>query len=234
MSETTVRFAWLVGKEKADLLTTKSVALFGCGGVGSYAMEALVRSGIGRIIIIDGDEVDITNLNRQNIATYDTVGMRKVEAAKIRAAAINKDTKVEVYDLMYTKEAYPDLFDKLDVDYVIDAVDMVTAKIDIITESKARNIPVIASMGMGNKLDPTKIEIADISKTSVCPLARVMRKEMKKRRITKVPVVYTKEEALPVQNDSDSRSPGSCAFVPSVAGLAIASFVIRQLLEIDV
>lgn len=234
MSETTVRFEWLVGKEKADLLTTKSVAVFGCGGVGSFAMEALVRSGIGRIVIIDGDDVDVTNLNRQNIATYDTVGMRKVDAARLRCAAVNKDVKVETYDLMYTQENYPNLFDNLNVDYVIDAVDMVKAKIDIIVESKKRSIPVISSMGMGNKLDPTKIEIVDIEKTSVCPLARVMRKEMKKRRIKKLPVVYTTEQAIPIQVDEKTTSPGSCAFVPSVAGLAMASYVIRQLLEINV
>lgn len=234
MSETTTRFAWLVGQDKADLLTTKSVAVFGCGGVGSFAVEALVRSGIGKIIIIDGDEVDITNLNRQNIATYDTVGMRKVDAARERCQAVNKNVEIETYDLMYTHEAYPDFFEKLNVDYVVDAVDMITAKIDIIVECKKYNIPVISSMGMGNKLDPTKIEIVDIAKTSVCPLAKVMRKAMKERRISKVPVVYTTEQALVPKHEGEKRSPGSCAFVPSVAGMAMASYVIRQLLGIDV
>lgn len=232
MHTTTTRFEWLVGKDKAALLGEKRVLLFGCGGVGSFAMEALVRSGIGHIIIVDGDVVDITNLNRQLVATHDTVGMRKVDAARMRCKAINEKVKVTTEDMFYTEETHPNFFDTYEVDYVIDAVDMVTAKLDIIGESKKRNIPVISSMGMGNKLDPTKIDIVDIAKTTVCPLARVMRRELKKRRITKVPVAFSTEKAIMPQRDEDSKSPGSCGFVPSVAGLAIASYVIRDLLDL--
>lgn len=227
------RLSWLLGEEATNILANKTVVLFGCGGVGSFAMEALVRSGIGCLIIVDGDDVDPTNINRQLVANYNTVGMRKVDAAKEHCKNFGAYTKIVTYDMMYTKENYPSFFDEIKdlygLDYVIDAVDMVVAKINIIEESKRLDVPVISSMGMGNKLDPTQIEIVDIAKTSVCPLARVMRRELKKRRIRKVPVAYSKEIALKPQSDEADRSPGSCAFVPSVAGLAMAGYVIREL-----
>lgn len=231
MNDVTTRLGWLLGNENLERLGEKSVLLFGCGGVGSFAMESLVRSGIGRLVIVDGDVVDITNMNRQLIATYDTVGMRKVLAAKERCHAINKDVQIEVYDRVYTKAVYPDFIASLQVDYIIDAIDMVTAKIDIISEAKRLGIPVISSMGMGNKIDPTQIRLADITKTTTCSLARVMRRELKKRRISKVPVMYSLEKAREPQRDPALKSPGSCSFVPSVAGLMMTSYVIRDLLD---
>lgn len=236
MKNTTTRLGWLIGPDNLAILGQKTILLFGCGGVGSFAMEALVRSGIGRIIVVDGDEVDITNMNRQLVAEYDTVGWRKVKAAEKRCQAINKEVEFVGMDMVYTKTAHPEfianMHEQYHIDFIIDAIDMVTAKINIIEEAKRLNIPVISSMGMGNKLDPTKIDIADISKTRVCPLARVMRKALKERRITKVPVAFSTEEARTPQRDDDSRSPGSCGFVPSVAGLGMTSYVIRQLLNL--
>lgn len=224
------RLSWLMGEEAVQRISEKTVLLFGCGGVGSFAMEALVRSGIGRLIIVDGDSVAPTNMNRQLIATYDVIGERKVDAARKHCLQCGAFTDIVTVDCMYTLEAYPnlieDLHEKYHIDYCIDAVDLVQAKLDIISEAKRLGIPVIASMGMGNKLDPTKIEITDISKTSVCPLARVVRRELKKRRITKVPVAYSTE--LP-RETPEQGSPGSCAFVPSSAGLAIAGYVLCEL-----
>lgn len=234
MKSMITRLEWLVGKEHARLMKNKSVAVFGCGGVGSFAVEALVRSGIGRIVVIDGDEVEITNINRQLIALPATIGMRKVEVSKERCLSINPELVFEGLDIVYTHEKYPTLIADLKVDYIIDAIDMVTAKLDLIEQSRAEGIPIISAMGTGNKLDPTRLAVADIAKTHTCPLARVMRRELKKRKILHTDVVFSSEAPrAPQWDDAESSSPGSCAFVPSVAGMTMASYVARKLMEVE-
>ncbi len=225
------RLEWLIGQDGLERLQKSSVALFGCGGVGSYTMEALVRSGIGRLVIIDGDEVTISNINRQLIALPRHVGRRKVDVAKERCLSIRPDMEVIAQDLFYTESKYPQFVESLRVDMVVDAIDMVAAKLDIIESCRNLAIPCISAMGTGNKLDPTKLVMTDISKTSICPLARVMRRELKKKGILSHPVVYSTEVPLVPNREDDSKSPGSCGFVPSVAGLFLASYVIRQLLQ---
>lgn len=227
------RLEWLVGKEKMADLGTKSVALFGCGGVGGFALEALVRTGVGRLVLIDGDKVTVSNLNRQLIATQATIGRRKVEVAKERALAIRPDMIVDTYDIVYTKDVYPTFLEDIKVDFVIDAIDMVTAKLAIIEECQKLGIPCISSMGTGNKMHPEMLTIADISKTHTCPLAKVMRRELRKRGIKHQPVVFSTEKPMTPNRDDDSRSPGSCGFVPSVSGLMLASYVLRTLLEVE-
>ncbi len=222
----------LIGKEKQELLKEKKVAIFGLGGVGSYVLEGLVRAGIGKFILIDNDTINLSNLNRQLLATTKTIGRKKVEAAKERVEEIYPEAKVEIYDTFYLP-GHPENILEKNVDYVVDAVDTVTAKILIIQEAKQLEIPVISSMGTGNKLDPTKFEVADISKTSVCPLAKVMRKELKKRNIEKVKVVFSKEEPIQVVSTGKEQVPGSISFVPSVAGLIIAGEVVKDLCEIN-
>ena len=230
MKGMTQRLQWLLGETAIDTLRHSSVALFGCGGVGSFTMEALVRSGIGRIVVIDGDSLEVSNLNRQLIATEATLGMRKIDAAKERCLAINSDILVEGHHIVFTRAAYPHFLEELDIHFVVDAVDMVTAKLDIIEQCKELNIPIISSMGTGNKIDPTKLTISDIKKTHTCPLAKVMRKELKKRRISNVPVVFSTElPRTPDRGTDSSSSPGSTGFVPSVAGLMMASYVVRKL-----
>ncbi len=227
------RLEWLLGSEKVDSLQKKSVAVFGCGGVGSFAVEAFVRSGIKRIVLIDGDQVSISNLNRQLIATTDTIGKRKVDVTKERVLSINPEVQVETFDIVYTAEAYPDLLEQLQVGFVVDAVDMVTAKLDLIENCQRLEIPIISSMGAGNRVHPELLTLADIYKTHSCPLAKVMRKELRKRHIKKQMVVFSTELPLePQRGDSIEKSPGSCAFVPSVAGFIIASYVIRTLVEV--
>lgn len=233
MEHMLTRLQWLVGKEKIDMLNGKSVALFGCGGVGGFALEALVRSGIGRIVLIDGDSVAVSNLNRQIIATQATIGRRKVEVAKERALSIRPDVVVETHDIVYTDSEYPDFIASLKVDYVIDAIDMVTAKLAIIENCQKLGVPSISSMGTGNKMHPELLTIADIHKTHTCPLAKVMRRELRKRGIKKQTVVYSPEQPMTPHRDDDSRSPGSCGFVPSVSGLMMASYVIRTFLEVE-
>lgn len=233
MEHMLTRLEWLVGKEKIAELGTKAVALFGCGGVGGFAMEALVRSGIGRIVLIDGDKVTVSNLNRQLIATQATIGRRKVEVAKERALSIRPDMQIDTYDIVYTKEAYPTFLEDIKVDFVIDAIDMVTAKLAIIEECQKLGIPCISSMGTGNKMHPEMLTLADISKTHTCPLAKVMRRELRKRGIKRQPVVFSSEKPMTPTRDDDSRSPGSCGFVPSVSGLMMASYVIRNFLEVE-
>ncbi|WP_029232302.1 tRNA threonylcarbamoyladenosine dehydratase [Butyrivibrio sp. VCB2006] len=246
MSEQFSRTELLLGEEAVNKLAGKRVAIFGVGGVGGYVCEALVRSGIGEFDICDDDKVALSNLNRQIIALHSTVGRYKVEVMKERMQDINPDVKVNVHQCFFLPEN-ADQFPFEDYDYVIDAVDTVTAKIEIIMRAKEKGVPVISSMGAGNKLDPTKFRITDIYKTSVDPLARVMRRELKKRGIKELKVVYSEEEALkPIQpdssaeanSDSDSEvahprrsTPGSTAFVPSVAGLIIASEVIKDLVN---
>lgn len=238
MQEKFIRTAMLLGEAGIKTLGTKRVAVFGVGGVGGYAAEAIVRSGIGAIDIIDKDEVAESNINRQIIATTKSIGRQKVDVMEARIADINPECKVRKYACFYLPET-ADRFDFSEYDYVVDAVDTVTAKIELIMRAKAAGVPVISSMGAGNKLDPTRFEVADIAKTSVCPLARVMRRELKKRGIAQVKVVYSKEEPLvpqisaPEQTKTSGKTvPGSVAFVPSVAGLIIAGEVIRDLSKV--
>jgi len=223
------RTTMLIGKENVEKLKQKAVAVFGIGGVGSYTAEALVRSGIGSIMLVDKDVIDITNINRQLIADTTTIGMSKVEVAKQRYLKINPNLKISTYELFYNKDTYTD-FPLDNCDYIVDAIDTITSKLLLIEESKKRNIEIISSMGTGNKLDPTKFEISDISKTSVCPLAKTVRQELKKRNIKNVKVVYSKEEIK--RNDTiDKRIPSSISFVPSVCGLIIASEVVNDLIS---
>lgn len=242
MLEQFSRTELLIGKDGVEKLTNSKVCVFGIGGVGSYVVEGLVRSGIGNFILVDSDKVDITNLNRQIIATTKTVGESKVQVAKKRILEINPEANVEVYEEFFMPDS-KDVFDNT-VDYVIDCVDTVTAKIEIIMRAKSLNIPVISCMGTGNKLDPTKFEVTDIYKTEICPLAKVMRKELKNRGIKDLKVVYSKE--TPVSQDKilenskiekeelkTKRVPGSVSFVPSVAGLIIAGEVVKDILGIN-
>lgn len=218
----------LIGKEGIEKLKKAKVAVFGIGGVGSFVVEGLVRAGIGNFVLVDKDIVDITNLNRQIIATRKTVGKPKVEVAKERILEINPDTNVEIHQEFFM----PDSEEILDntIDYVVDAVDTVTAKIELVIRADKLNIPIISSMGTGNKLDPTKFEVTDIYKTSVCPLAKVMRKELKNRGIKKLKVVYSKEDPIKTNIIQQKPVPASISFVPSVAGLIIAGEVIKDII----
>ena len=227
------RTALLIGEEGLEKLKKARVAVFGVGGVGGYVVEALVRSGVGTLDLIDKDVVSVSNLNRQIIALQSTVGMLKTEAAEGRAKDINPDVVIHKHNVFYLPETAND-FDFSQYDYVVDAIDTVSGKIALVEQAKVVNTPVISSMGAGNKLDPTAFEVADISKTSVCPLARVMRRELKKRGIEHLKVVYSKEEPLPsalIDEESGKTVPGSIAFVPSVVGLIIASEVIKDLIK---
>ncbi len=226
----------MLGNDGMQKLAAVRVAVFGIGGVGGYTVEALARSGIGAIDIIDHDKVSLTNVNRQIIATDKTVGRYKVDVAAERIADINPDCKVTAYKTFYMPDTQG-LFDFTEYDYIVDAIDTVTGKLAIIENAKRYGTPVISSMGAGNKLDPTAFEVADIYNTSVCPLAKVMRRELKKRGVDSLKVVYSKEEPLHVVCESDGQSgnvakpiPGSVAFVTSVVGLIIAGEVIRDLI----
>lgn len=219
------RTEMLIGKEAIKKLQNSKVAIFGIGGVGSYVVEALARVGIGKFILVDKDIVDETNINRQIIATKKTIGISKVEVAKTRILEINTNAKVETYQEFFMPES-KDIIDNT-VNYIVDAVDTVTAKIELVIRANKANIPIISSMGTGNKLDATKFEVTDIYKTSVCPLAKVMRKELKNRGIKKLKVVYSKEEPIKQQG----RTPGSISFVPSVAGLILAGEVIKDIIK---
>lgn len=226
------RTRMLLGDLGMDRLKAARVAVFGIGGVGGHAVEALVRSGIGALDLIDSDRVALSNLNRQIIATHNTLGMRKVEAARDRILSINPDCQVKTYPIFYLPET-ADQFDFTQYDYVVDAIDTVAGKVQLIEAAQAAQVPVISSMGAGNKLDPTAFRVADISKTSVCPLARVMRRELRKRGIQHVKVVYSTEPPLtPGPSDEETRrrsTPGSTAFVPAVAGLILAGEVIKAI-----
>ena len=223
----------LFGKEAMEKLAASRVAVFGVGGVGGYAVEALARSGVGSLDLIDDDKVCLTNINRQIYATRKTVGKYKVDVAAERIADINPDAVVKTYKTFFMPET-ADSFDFSQFDYVIDAIDTVTGKIELVMRAQAAGTPIISSMGAGNKLDPTAFEVADIYKTSVCPLARVMRRELKKRGVNKLKTVYSKEPAItPFESEEEStkrQTPGSNAFVPSVAGLIIAGEVIKDLI----
>lgn len=238
----------LFGKEAMQKLASARVAVFGIGGVGGFTAEALARSGVGAIDLIDDDKVCLTNINRQIIALRSTVGKYKVDVAKERLKGINPDIKINTYKTFYTPET-ADLFDFTQYDYVVDAIDTVTGKIELAVNAQKSGTPIISSMGAGNKLNPEKFEVADIYETSVCPLARVMRRELKSRGIKRLKVVYSKEKALtPIDDMAISckehcicppgtqrkctarrQVPGSTAFVPSVAGLIIAGEVIKDI-----
>ena len=234
MKERFERSAMLLGKEQVESLANKKVALFGVGGVGGYVAEALARTGVGAFDLIDRDTVSVSNINRQIIATVDSIGRNKTEVMKERILSIQPEAQVRVHNCFFLPDN-ADEFDFTQYDYVVDAVDTVTAKLEIIARAKKAGVPVISAMGAGNKLDPTQFVVTDISKTSVCPLAKVMRRELKKRGISDVKVVYSKEEALeplfepPSEGETRKKAPGSVAFVPSVAGLIVASEVIKDL-----
>ena len=230
------RTALVLGREAMEILKNARVAVFGLGGVGGYVVEALARSGVGALDLVDNDTVAVTNLNRQIIATHATLGLKKTEAAAARVMDINPACKVTAHDVFFLPEN-ADAFDFTKYDYVVDAIDTVSAKLCLAERCIAAGTPIISSMGTGNKLDPSKLELTDIYKTDVCPLARVMRYECRKRGIKKLQVVYSREEPVkPKTQDVDDpeltsrRSvPGSTAFVPPAAGLLIASAVVRGL-----
>ena len=233
MKEQFSRTISLIGEEKFEKLQNATVAVYGIGGVGSYVVEGLARGGIGHIILIDNDKISITNINRQIHATFDTLGKDKTEIMKQRILSINPEIKVETYNANEIKDGEESLIDK-DIDYVVDAVDTITTKIKLIEKAKKENVKIISCMGTGNKLEPTKFEIADISKTSVCPLARVIRKELKKKNIKNVKVLYSKEEPIKTRVKEENTNkiiPASISYVPPVAGLIIAGEVIKDIIK---
>ena len=215
----------LIGEQGLEKLKSSRVIVFGVGGVGSYAVEALARSGIGSLALVDADKVCLSNLNRQLIALHSTVGKLKVDVAAERIRDINPDCTVTTFPIFYLPET-ADTIDLSQYDYIVDCIDTITAKIELAVRAQAIGVPMISSMGTGNKMDPAKLQIADISKTSVCPLARVMRLELRKRGINHLKCVFSTEEPI----RTGMSEPGSIAFVPSTAGLLIASVVIGDLL----
>lgn len=231
------RTSLLIGSNAVNKLKNSRVAVFGIGGVGSYTVEALARSGVGTLDLIDNDTVSLTNINRQLIALHSTIGMYKVDAAEKRLYDINPDIKINTYKTFYTPETSAD-FDFSQYDYIVDAIDTVSGKIELVMQANQAGVPIISSMGAGNKLNAAAFEVADIYKTSVCPLAKVMRRELKKRGIKKLKVVYSKEEPrTPVEESDENKGmrrqiPASIAFVPSAAGLIIAGEVIKDLAEL--
>ncbi len=235
------RTARILGENTIKILSDKHIAIFGLGGVGGYVAEALVRSGIGKFDLIDHDKIDITNLNRQIIATHKTIGRDKAEVMRERMLDINPAAEITIHPCFFLPENAAD-FEFKKYDYVVDAVDTVTAKIELVLRAREAGVPIISSMGTGNKRNPAMLEVADLYKTSVCPLARVMRRELKKRGVEELKVVYSREESLkPKETEStekdtsrDERAiPGSTAFVPPAAGLLIASEVVRDLIQGD-
>lgn len=225
MTEQFSRTTLLVGEENIERFQRARVAVFGVGGVGGYTVEALARSGIGTLDLIDNDTVCLSNLNRQIIALHSSIGRYKVDVAKERILDINPNAEVNVYKTFFLPETAKE-FDFSQYDYVVDAIDTVTGKLELAVQAQKYSVPIISAMGAGNKLNPTLFEVTDISKTSVCPLAKVMRRELKKRDIYHLKVVYSKEEPV-----TRRQTPGSIAFVPSVAGLIIAGEVIKDLME---
>ena len=235
------RTEFLLGKAAMEKLKDARVAVFGLGGVGGYTVEALARSGVGALDLVDHDTVSLTNLNRQILATRDTVGLSKAQVAAQRVKAIDPDIKVTAMQTFFGPDTV-DGFHFEDYDYVIDAIDTVTGKLALVTAAKAAGTPIICAMGAGNKLDPTAFRVADIYETSVCPLARIMRKECRKRGIDRLKVVYSEEDPIACSLPPDDPAwaelpegrnalPGSCAFVPSVMGLIIAGEVIKDLIK---
>ena len=219
----------VIGKEGVEKLNNAKVAIFGLGGVGSFVLEGLVRAGIGNFVLIDDDKICLTNLNRQILATRKTVGQPKVEVAKQRILDINPNANVEIYQEFFMPETEGILDNS--IDYIVDCIDTVTAKIELVVRAEKLNIPIISCMGTGNKLDPTRFEVTDIYKTSICPLAKVMRKELRNRGIKKLKVVYSKEEPVKLNETEKKKVPGSISFVPSVAGLIIAGEVVKAILN---
>lgn len=232
----------LLGADSIEKLAAARVAVFGVGGVGGFAAEALVRSGVGALDLIDNDTVSESNINRQIIALHSTVGQYKTEVAKARFLDINPNAQIRALNMFFTPETASQL-DFSQYDYIIDAIDTVTGKLELVMNAERCGVPIISSMGAGNKLDPTAFEVADIYSTSVCPLARVMRTELKKRGIKRMKVVYSKEKPITPPPEAIAKAtadealetkktpPGSCAFVPSVVGLIIASEVIKDLIK---
>ena len=220
----------LLGFDAISMLKGSSVAVFGVGGVGSYTVEALVRGGVGTLYLYDGDVVSETNINRQLVATTKTVGRAKVDVAAEHCLDVNPDISVYAEKLFFNADN-ADSVDFTKFDYIVDAIDTVSSKLLLIEKAKASDVPVISCMGAGNKLDPTRFEVTDISKTSVCPLAKVMRYELKKRGITKVKVLYSKEEPISVKDIEGKRIPGSLAFVPSVMGLIMAREIVFDIIK---
>ncbi len=218
----------LIGKDNIQKLANSKVIVYGIGGVGSFVVEGLVRAGVENIILVDNDVIAPSNLNRQIHATILNIGKLKVDCMKERILSINPKVNVETYIPQNIENGEEILIDNT-IDYVVDAVDTITTKLKLIQKAKEKQVPIISCMGTGNKLDPTKFEIADIYKTSVCPLAKVMRKELKKRGIQDLKVLYSKEE--PIKHDVESRTPASISFVPSVAGMIIAGEVIKDIIR---
>ena len=231
MDEKFIRTAALIGDAGMERIFAARVAIFGIGGVGGYVAEALARSGISKLDLIDADTVSVSNINRQIIATEKTVGKSKTALMKERILDINGKAEVRTFELFFSEET-ADVFDFSEYDYVIDAIDTVKSKLELAERCRAAGVPLISSMGTGNKLDPTKLEITDISKTSVCPLARVMRAELRRRGINHLKVLYSKEipiHAVVSDSQNGRHSPASSAFVPPAAGLAIAAEVVRDI-----
>ena len=238
MKEQFLRTGMLLGADALQRLHSARVAVFGLGGVGGYTVEALARSGIGQLDLIDNDTVSLSNLNRQLLATQSTVGMPKTEAARLRIMDINPDCVVTTHDVFYTPET-ADRFDFTQYDYIVDAIDTVTGKLQLVQQAHAAGTPIICCMGTGNKLDASAFQVADISKTSMCPLARIMRKELGKRGIRHLKVVYSQEEALtPTGWEEEAAAlgkrqiPGSVAYVPGAAGLILAGEVIKDIASV--
>ena len=237
MNEQFSRTQILLGEEAVAKLQKARVAVFGIGGVGGYTVEALARCGVGQLDLIDSDTVTISNINRQILATHSTVGMLKVDAAKARILDINPSCTVRTYPIFYLPDT-AEQFDFTAYDYIVDAIDTVTGKLQLVERAVAVGTPIICSMGTGNKLDPAAFQVSDISKTSMCPLARIMRKELKKRGINHLKVVYSQEEALTPEVDPEELArtgkrqiPGSVAFVPGAAGLILAGEVVKDLIK---
>ena len=237
MNEQFSRTQILLGADAVEKLRHARVAVFGIGGVGGYTVEALARCGVGQLDLIDSDTVSISNINRQILATHSTVGKLKVDAARARILDINPDCTVRTYPIFYLPET-AEQFDFTQYDYIVDAIDTVTGKLQLVERAVAAGTPIICSMGTGNKLDPSAFMVADISKTSMCPLARIMRKELKKRGINHLKVVYSQEEALTPDVDPEELArtgkrqiPGSVAFVPGAAGLILAGEGVKDLIK---
>ena len=227
------RTALLLGKASVEKLARKRVAVFGVGGVGGFVCEGLVRAGIGAIDIVDKDTVALSNINRQLIALHSTVGKNKVDVLEERLKDINKNLIIKKYKCFFLPET-SETFDFREYDYVVDAIDTVTGKIELILKAKEAGVPIISAMGAGNKLDPTAFQVSDIYKTSVCPLARVMRRELKKRGVEKLKVVYSKEEPIKPQfEEGEEVVPGSVSFVPPALGLIIAGEIVKDLIRVE-
>lgn len=233
MQEQFEREELLIGEEALEKLNTSKVAIFGIGGVGSFVTEGLVRAGIGNFILVDNDNIALSNLNRQIHATMDTIGKYKVDVMKQRILSINPNAKVETYKEFFMPNCNKNILNE-SITYIVDAVDTVTAKIELVLQANNLNIPIISSMGTGNKLDSTQFAVTDIYNTSVCPLAKVMRKELNKRGIERLKVVYSKEEPIKQHENvciKGKQTPGSISFVPSVAGLIIAGEVVKDIIK---